>query len=100
MFFLQEEKEKARAQKDKVVTQVTEVMENELQCIICSELFIEVGPAVCVVCLIRPTYKKRTKIQLSKAEVTLHFFVVCRFILIHNLFLPVSLIFQTVVIKY
>lgn len=36
-----EEKEKARAQKDKVVTQVTEVMENELQCIICSELFIE-----------------------------------------------------------
>lgn len=40
---LQEEKEKARAQKEEVVTQVTEVMENELQCIICSELFIEVG---------------------------------------------------------
>ncbi|XP_044025995.1 E3 ubiquitin-protein ligase rnf8 isoform X3 [Siniperca chuatsi] len=36
-----EEKEKARAQKDEVVTQVTEVLENELQCIICSELFIE-----------------------------------------------------------
>ena len=32
--FLQEEKEK--------VTQVTEVLENELQCIICSELFVEV----------------------------------------------------------
>ncbi|XP_034383995.1 E3 ubiquitin-protein ligase rnf8 isoform X1 [Cyclopterus lumpus] len=36
-----EENEKARAQKDEVVTQVTEVLENELQCIICSELFIE-----------------------------------------------------------
>lgn len=43
---LQEEKEKARAQKEEVVTQVTEVMENELQCIICSELFIEVGLSV------------------------------------------------------
>ncbi|KAM3861035.1 E3 ubiquitin-protein ligase rnf8 [Diretmus argenteus] len=37
----QEEKEKAKAQKEEVVTQVTEVLENELQCIICSELFIE-----------------------------------------------------------
>ncbi|KAM6915716.1 E3 ubiquitin-protein ligase rnf8 isoform 2-T2 [Xenentodon cancila] len=36
-----EEKEKARAQKEEVVTQVTEVLENELQCIICSELFIK-----------------------------------------------------------
>ncbi|XP_062415500.1 E3 ubiquitin-protein ligase rnf8 isoform X3 [Pungitius pungitius] len=36
-----EEKEKARAQTEEVVTQVTEVLENELQCIICSELFIE-----------------------------------------------------------
>ncbi|KAM6992262.1 E3 ubiquitin-protein ligase rnf8 [Tautogolabrus adspersus] len=36
-----EEKEKARAQKEEVVTQVTEVLENELQCIICSELFVE-----------------------------------------------------------
>ncbi|XP_072543522.1 E3 ubiquitin-protein ligase rnf8 isoform X2 [Salminus brasiliensis] len=36
-----EEKEKARAQKEEVVTQMTEVLENELQCIICSELFIE-----------------------------------------------------------
>uniref|UniRef100_H3DG48 E3 ubiquitin-protein ligase CHFR n=1 Tax=Tetraodon nigroviridis TaxID=99883 RepID=H3DG48_TETNG len=36
-----EEKEKACAQKEEVVTQVTEVLENELQCIICSELFIE-----------------------------------------------------------
>ncbi|TNN76113.1 E3 ubiquitin-protein ligase RNF8 [Liparis tanakae] len=38
---LEEENEKAKAQKDEVVTQVTEVLENELQCIICSELFIE-----------------------------------------------------------
>ncbi|KAM9355855.1 E3 ubiquitin-protein ligase rnf8 isoform 2-T2 [Pholidichthys leucotaenia] len=36
-----EEKEKARAQKEEVVTQVTEVLENEFQCIICSELFIK-----------------------------------------------------------
>lgn len=36
-----EEKKKAQAQKEEVVTQVTEVLENELQCIICSELFIE-----------------------------------------------------------
>ncbi|XP_061668573.1 E3 ubiquitin-protein ligase rnf8 [Syngnathoides biaculeatus] len=33
-----EAKEKA---KDEVVTQVTDVLENELQCVICSELFIE-----------------------------------------------------------
>ncbi|XP_037101437.1 E3 ubiquitin-protein ligase rnf8 isoform X2 [Syngnathus acus] len=35
------EKEKARAQKEEVVTQVTTTLENELQCIICSELLIE-----------------------------------------------------------
>ncbi|XP_071018800.1 E3 ubiquitin-protein ligase rnf8-like isoform X2 [Oncorhynchus clarkii lewisi] len=35
-----EEKERARTQKEEVVTQMTEVLENELQCIICSELFI------------------------------------------------------------
>lgn len=40
----QEEKEKAKAQKAEVVTQMTEVLESELQCIICSELFIEVRP--------------------------------------------------------
>ena len=38
----QVEKEKERAKKEQVVTQMTEVMENELQCIICSELFIQV----------------------------------------------------------
>ncbi|MGH0153026.1 UNVERIFIED_CONTAM: hypothetical protein FKN15_046544 [Acipenser sinensis] len=36
-----EEKEKAKAQKEEVLTQMTEVLENELQCIICSELFFE-----------------------------------------------------------
>lgn len=46
--YVQEEKEKARAQKEEVVTQVTEVLENELQCIICSELFIEVGFIICL----------------------------------------------------
>ncbi|KAM6954082.1 E3 ubiquitin-protein ligase rnf8 [Aplochiton taeniatus] len=35
------EKEMARAEKEEVVTQMTEVLENELQCIICSELFIQ-----------------------------------------------------------
>ncbi|XP_053738155.1 E3 ubiquitin-protein ligase rnf8 isoform X1 [Synchiropus splendidus] len=34
-------KEKARAQKEEVVTQMNEVLENELQCIICSEFLIE-----------------------------------------------------------
>ncbi len=38
----QEEKEKAKAQKEEVVTQMTEVLESELQCSICSELFIQV----------------------------------------------------------
>ncbi|KAF5898632.1 E3 ubiquitin-protein ligase RNF8 isoform X1 [Clarias magur] len=42
-----EEKERARAQKDEVVTQMTEVLENELQCIICSELFIEAVTLSC-----------------------------------------------------
>lgn len=36
-----EQKEKARAQREEMVTRVTEVLENEVQCIICSELFIE-----------------------------------------------------------
>ncbi|XP_015206747.2 E3 ubiquitin-protein ligase rnf8 isoform X1 [Lepisosteus oculatus] len=36
-----EAKEKARAQKEEVLTQMAEVLENELQCIICSEYFIE-----------------------------------------------------------
>lgn len=39
-----QEKEKAWAQKQEVVSQMTEVLESELQCIICSELFIEVTP--------------------------------------------------------
>ncbi|TRY60406.1 hypothetical protein DNTS_007168 [Danionella cerebrum] len=36
-----EEKEKAKAQKEEVVSQMAEVLESELQCSICSELFIE-----------------------------------------------------------
>lgn len=40
--FLQEEKEKVRAQKEEVLNQMNDVLENELQCIICSEYFIEV----------------------------------------------------------
>lgn len=40
---LQEEKEKVQAQKEEVLNHVNDVLENELQCIICSEYFIEVG---------------------------------------------------------
>ncbi|XP_058519730.1 E3 ubiquitin-protein ligase RNF8 isoform X2 [Ochotona princeps] len=36
-----EEKEKVRAQKEEVLNQMNDVLENELQCIICSEYFIE-----------------------------------------------------------
>ncbi|NWT81745.1 RNF8 ligase, partial [Lanius ludovicianus] len=36
-----EEKEKVRAQKEEVLNQMNDVLENELQCTICSELFIE-----------------------------------------------------------
>ncbi|NXG42302.1 RNF8 ligase, partial [Psilopogon haemacephalus] len=36
-----EEKEKVRAQKEEVLNQMTDVLENELQCTICSEHFIE-----------------------------------------------------------
>ncbi|KAM9155832.1 E3 ubiquitin-protein ligase RNF8 isoform 2-T2 [Pangshura tecta] len=37
----EEEKEKARAQKEEVLSQMNDVLENELQCTICSEHFIE-----------------------------------------------------------
>ncbi|KAM3602405.1 uncharacterized protein V6R79_003424 [Siganus canaliculatus] len=58
-----EEKEKACAQKEEVVTQVTEVLENELQCIICSELFIEAvilncAHSFCLHCIQRWRKKK------------------------------------------
>ncbi|KAM8778017.1 E3 ubiquitin-protein ligase RNF8 isoform 1-T1 [Rhynchonycteris naso] len=36
-----EEKEKVQAQKEKVLSHVNDLLENELQCIICSEYFIE-----------------------------------------------------------
>lgn len=36
-----EEKEKVRAQKEEVLNQMNDVLENELQCTICSEHFIE-----------------------------------------------------------
>lgn len=40
---LQEEKEKVQAQKEEVLSHVNDVLENELQCIICSEYFIELS---------------------------------------------------------
>lgn len=42
VLFHQEEKEKVRAQKEEVLNQMNDVLENELQCTICSEHFIEV----------------------------------------------------------
>ena len=39
---LQEEKEKVEAQKEEVLSHMNDVLENELQCIICSEYFVEV----------------------------------------------------------
>ncbi|XP_066215612.1 E3 ubiquitin-protein ligase RNF8 isoform X4 [Saccopteryx leptura] len=38
---LQEEKEKVQAQKEEVLSHMNDLLENELQCIICSEYFIE-----------------------------------------------------------
>lgn len=43
---LQEEKDKVEAQKDEVLSHMNDVLENELQCIICSEYFIELSMAV------------------------------------------------------
>ncbi|OBS83747.1 hypothetical protein A6R68_22262 [Neotoma lepida] len=40
---LQEEKEKVQAQKEEVLSHMNDVLENELQCIICSEYFIELS---------------------------------------------------------
>lgn len=40
---MQEEKEKVQAQKEEVLSHMNDVLENELQCIICSEYFIEVS---------------------------------------------------------
>lgn len=39
---LQEEKEKVQAQKEEIFSHLNDVLENELQCIICSEYFVEV----------------------------------------------------------
>eukprot|EP00061_Rhincodon_typus_P009339 g32769.t1 len=38
------EESKVKVQKDQAAAQLTDVLENELQCIICSEHFIEQGP--------------------------------------------------------
>lgn len=40
---LQEEKDKVQAQKEEVLSHMNDLLENELQCIICSEYFIEVS---------------------------------------------------------
>lgn len=43
---MQEEKDKVQAQKEEVLSHMNDVLENELQCIICSEYFIELSRAV------------------------------------------------------
>ncbi|EDL96972.1 ring finger protein 8, isoform CRA_b [Rattus norvegicus] len=40
----EEEKDKVQAQKEEVLSHMNDVLENELQCIICSEYFIELSP--------------------------------------------------------
>lgn len=40
---MQEEKDKVQAQKEEVLSHMNDVLENELQCIICSEYFIELS---------------------------------------------------------
>lgn len=40
---MQEEKDKVQAQKEEVLSHMNDVLENELQCVICSEYFIELS---------------------------------------------------------
>lgn len=47
---LQEEKDKVQAQKEEVLSHMNDVLENELQCIICSEYFIELSMNSALMC--------------------------------------------------
>ncbi|KAM9239873.1 E3 ubiquitin-protein ligase RNF8 isoform 2-T2 [Leptosomus discolor] len=69
-----EEKEKVRAQKEEVLNQMNDVLENELQCTICSEHFIEAvtlncAHSFCSYCIHEWT-KRRAECPICRQEIT------------------------------
>ncbi|XP_054250807.1 E3 ubiquitin-protein ligase RNF8 [Indicator indicator] len=68
-----EEKEKVRAQKEEVLNQMTDVLENELQCTICSEHFIEAvtlncAHSFCSYCISEWT-KRKVECPICRQEI-------------------------------
>ncbi|XP_010164079.1 E3 ubiquitin-protein ligase RNF8 [Antrostomus carolinensis] len=68
-----EEKEKVRAQKEEVLNQMNDVLENELQCTICSEYFIEAvtlncAHSFCSYC-IREWTKRKVECPICRQEI-------------------------------
>ncbi|NXE88938.1 RNF8 ligase, partial [Menura novaehollandiae] len=68
-----EEKEKVRAQKEEVLNQMNDVLENELQCTICSELFIEAvtlncAHSFCSYC-IKEWVKRKVECPICRQEI-------------------------------
>ena len=64
---LQEEKEKVQAQKEEVLSHMNDVLENELQCIICSEYFVEVMMSSGSCCLTLPPLNGGSAAQTASA---------------------------------
>ncbi|NXX84785.1 RNF8 ligase, partial [Urocolius indicus] len=69
-----EEKEKVRAQKEEVLNQMNDVLENELQCTICSEHFIEAvtlncAHSFCSYCIDQWT-KRKAECPICRQEIT------------------------------
>ncbi|NXO17101.1 RNF8 ligase, partial [Oriolus oriolus] len=69
-----EEKEKVRAQKEEVLNQMNDVLENELQCTICSEHFIEAvtlncAHSFCSYCINEWT-KRKVECPICRQEIT------------------------------
>lgn len=68
-----EEKEKVQAQKEEVLNHVNDVLENELQCIICSEYFIEAvtlncAHSFCSYC-INEWMKRKTECPMCRKDI-------------------------------
>lgn len=68
-----EEKEKVQAQKEEVLSHVNDVLENELQCIICSEYFIEAvtlncAHSFCFYC-INEWMKRKTECPICRKDI-------------------------------
>ncbi|XP_054018387.1 E3 ubiquitin-protein ligase RNF8 isoform X3 [Dryobates pubescens] len=69
----EEEKEKVRAQKEEVLNQMTDVLENELRCTICSEHFIEAvtlncAHSFCSYCISEWT-KRKVECPICRQEI-------------------------------